>query len=75
MAKGGRIGGVLNLKPCVSGTPLTIQNTKSGRVGEAVYVPRKILVRLNDYVKTKDIGYLGKVYDSEAIGWIETLYG
>ncbi len=121
--------------------PLAIQNPKSGRTGEAVYVPRKLLVRLSDYVRTNKIGlndrifpisyvaawsmvkkagnmvdielrphdlrrhaatyasrsgtpieivskvilrhadlsttqrYLGKVNDSEAIRWIETLYG
>ena len=34
---------------------LTIQNPKSGRAEETVYVPRKILVRLNGYVKANDI--------------------
>ena len=143
MARGGmRIGEVLNLKPCdIQERTLTIQNPKSGRTGEVVYVPRKILVRLNDYVKDNDVEihdrifpisyvaawsmvkksgnlvgvelrphdlrrhaatyasrsgtpieivskvilrhadlsttqrYLGKVNDSEAIRWIETLYG
>jgi len=143
MARGGmRIGEVLNLKPGdIQERSLTIQNPKSGRTGETVYVPRKILVRLNDYVKAKNIvltdrifpisyvaawsmvkkagrlvdielrphdlrrhaatyasrsgtpieivskvilrhadlsttqRYLGKVNDSEAIRWIETLYG
>jgi len=143
MARGGmRIGEVLNLMPSdIKERSLTIQNLKSGRAEETVYVPRKILVRLNDYVKAKDIGfherifpisyvaawsmvkkagrlvdielcphdlrrhaatyasrsgtpieivskvilrhaelsttqrYLGKVNDSEAIRWIETLYG
>jgi len=120
---------------------LTIQNPKSGRPEERVYVPRKILVRLNEYVKSNDFSiddrifpisyvaawsmvkkagklvdielkphdlrrhaatyasrsgtpieivskvilrhadlsttqrYLGKVDDTEAIRWIETLYG
>ncbi len=143
MARGGmRIGEVLNLKPCdIQERSLTIQSPKSGRIGEVVYVPRKILVRLNDYVKDNDVEihdrifpisyvaawsmvkksgnlvgvelrphdlrrhaatyasrsgtpieivskvilrhadlsttqrYLGKVNDSEAIRWIETLYG
>lgn len=143
MARGGmRIGEVLKLKPYdIQERSLTIQNPKSGRVGETVYVPRKILVRLNDYVKANDVDfndrifpisyvtawsmvkkagslvdielrphdlrrhaatyasrsgtpieivskvilrhadlsttqrYLGKVNDSEAIRWIETLYG
>ena len=143
MARGGmRVGEVLNLMPVdIQETTLTIQNPKSGRAVETVYVPRKILVRLNDYVKVNDFNsserifpisyvaawsmvkkagklvdielrphdlrrhsatyasrsvtpieivskvilrhadlsttqrYLGKVNDSEAIRWIETLYG
>jgi integrase len=143
MARGGmRIGEVLNLRPCdIRERNLTIQNPKSGRTGEVVYVPRKLLVRLNDYVKDNDFSlndrifpisyvaawsmvkkagklvaielrphdlrrhaatyasrsgtpieivskvilrhadlsttqrYLGKVNDTEAIRWIETLYG
>ena len=30
---------------------MSIQNPKSGRNSETVYVPRKILVRLSEYVK------------------------
>ncbi len=143
MARGGmRIGEVLNLKPAdIQERTLAIQNPKSGRVGETVYVPRKLLVRLNDYVRANDFSgsdrifsisyvaawsmvkkagklvnielrphdlrrhaatyasrsgtpieivskvilrhadlsttqrYLGKVNDSEAIRWIETLHG
>jgi len=143
MARGGmRVGEVLNLMPVdIQERTLAIQNPKSGRTGEAVYVPRKLLVRLSDYVRTNKIGlndrifpisyvaawsmvkkagnlvaielrphdlrrhaatyasrsgtpieivskvilrhadlsttqrYLGKVNDSEAIRWIETLYG
>ncbi len=143
MARGGmRIGEVLNLTPFdIQENSLTIQNPKSGRAKETVYVPRKTLVRLNEYVKANDIGrndrifpisyvaawsmvrkagrlvdielkphdlrrhaatyasrsgtpleivskvilrhadltttqrYLGKVNDTEAIRWIETLYG
>ena len=58
MARGGmRIGEVLDLKPCdIQEINLTIQNPKSGRPGEVVYVPRKLLVRLTDYVKDNDIG-------------------
>jgi|GEM_PF-2552182 len=37
---------------------LAIQNPKSGGTGETVYVPRKFLVRLNDYVKAKCITIL-----------------
>jgi integrase/recombinase XerD len=143
MARGGmRIGEVLNLRPCdIQERNLNIQNPKSGRSGEVVYVPRKLLVRLTDYVKDCNIDsddrifpisyvaawsmvkkagklvdielqphdlrrhaatyasrsgtsieivskvilrhadlsttqcYLGKVNDTEAIRWIETLYG
>jgi len=35
---------------------LTIQNPKNVRTGEVLYVPRKLLVRLTDYVKGHDIG-------------------
>ena len=35
---------------------LTIQNPKSGRPEERVYVPRKILVRLSEYVNANDFG-------------------
>jgi len=143
MARGGmRVGEVLNLTPRdIQERTLAIQNPKSGRTGEAVYVPRKILVRLTGYVRSQNIDkkdrifpisyvaawsmvkkagkmvdielrphdlrrhaatyasrsgtpieivskvilrhadlsttqrYLGKVNDSEAIRWIETLYG
>lgn len=143
MARGGmRVGEVLNLTPRdIQERTLAIQNPKSGRTGETVYVPRKILVRLTGYVRAQNIDkkdrifpisyvaawsmvkkagkmvdielrphdlrrhaatyasrsgtpieivskvilrhadlsttqrYLGKVNDSEAIRWIETLYG
>jgi hypothetical protein len=42
-----RVDEVLNLIPAdIQERTLTIKNPKSGRVGEADYVPRKILVRL-----------------------------
>ena len=143
MARGGmRVGEVLNLTPAdIQERNLVIQNRKSGRAEETVYVPRKILVRLTGYVRAQDISkndrifpisyvaawsmvrkagkmvdielrphdlrrhaatyasrsgtpieivskvilrhadlsttqrYLGKVNDTEAIRWIETLYG
>jgi len=143
MARGGmRVGEVLILVPAdVLERTLVVQTPKSGRPEETVYVPRKLLIRLNDYVRTigvehtdrispmsyvsawsivKKAGnlvgielrphdlrrhaatyasrsgtpieivskvilrhadlsttqrYLGKVNDSEAIRWIETLYG
>ncbi len=137
-----RIGEVLKITPDdIQEGFLTIQNPKSGRPEERVYIPRKILVRVNDYVNASDFGiddqifpisyvaawsmvkkagklvdielkphdlrrhaatyasrsgtpieivskvilrhadlsttqrYLGKVDDTEAIRWIETLYG
>jgi integrase len=142
MARGGmRVNEVLNLSPAdIQERSLAIQNPKSGRTGETVYVPRKILVRLTGYVRDRNINkndkifpisyvaawsmvskagkmvdielrphdlrrhaatyasrsgtpikivrkvilrhadlsttqYLGKVNDTEAIRWIETLYG
>lgn len=143
MARGGmRIGEVLNLtRDDIQESFLKIQNPKSGRPEEKVYIPRKILVRLNEFVKAHDCQdderifpisyvaawamvkksgrivniklrphdlrrhaatyasrsgtpieivskvilrhanlsttqrYLGKVNDTEAIRWIETLYG
>jgi integrase/recombinase XerD len=57
MARGGmRVGEVLNLTPGdIQERTLVIKNPKSGRVGEAVYVPRKILVRLTDFVKANEV--------------------
>ena len=143
MARGGmRIGEVLRLmSDDIQECSLSIQKPKSGRQSETVYVPRKILGRLSQYIqatgispndrifpisyvaawsKVKKAGqlvgielkphdlrrhaatyasrsgtpieivskvilrhadlsttqqYLGKVNDTEAIRWIETLYG
>jgi len=143
MARGGmRIGEVLSLTPGdIRDSSLSIQNPKSGRAEETVYVPRKILGRLSEFVRGNNIStdnrifpisyvaawsmvrkagylvdidlkphdlrrhaatyasragtpieivskvilrhadlsttqrYLGKVNDTEAIRWIETLYG
>ena len=143
MARGGmRVGEVIRLKPGdIQDRKLAIQNPKSGKPAETVYIPRKLLERLNQYVKENNIRsfepifpvsyvsawsmvkkagrligvelrphdlrrhaatyasrsgtpieivskvilrhadlsttqrYLGKVNDTEAIRWIETLYG
>jgi integrase len=143
MARGGmRIGEVLNITPGdIQECSLTIHNPISGRADQKVYVPRKVLVWLSEYVKANKISatdriflisyvaawsmvrkagqlvdielkphdlrrhavthasrsgtpieivnkvilrhadlstthrYLGKVNDTEAIRWIETLYG
>jgi len=55
MARGGmRVGEVLNLVPAnIQERTLAIQNPKSGRAEETVYVPRKLLIRLTDYVKAQ----------------------
>ena len=41
---------------------LTIQDPKSGRAGEVVYVPRKLLVKLNDYVKDNDFSLNDRIF-------------
>ncbi|MDR3630695.1 MAG: site-specific integrase [Desulfocapsaceae bacterium] len=58
MARGGmRVGEVLNLTPSdIQERTLAIKSPKSSRVGEAVYVPRKLLVRLTDSVKANKKG-------------------
>lgn len=50
MARGGmRVGETHNLTPVdIQERNLSIQHTKSGRTEETVYVPRKLLVGLND---------------------------
>jgi len=64
MARGGmRIGEVLNLNSCdIQERNLTIQNPKSGRPGEVVYVPRKLLIRLTNYVKDNDISSNDRIF-------------
>jgi len=64
MARGGmRVGEVLNLTPAdIQERSLTIQSPKSGRVGETVYVPRKILVRLTTYVKSRNIASNDRIF-------------
>ena len=53
MARGGmRVGEVFSLTPVdIQERTLAIQKPKSGRTGEAVYVQRKLLVILSDYVR------------------------
>jgi integrase len=55
MVRGGmRVGILLNLTPAdIQERSLTIQNPKSGRAGETVYVPRKILQHAD--LQLKDI--------------------
>jgi integrase len=54
---------VLNLTSTdIQERSLAIQNPKSGRTGETVYLPRKILVRLNAYVKAKNINTSERIF-------------
>lgn len=64
MARGGmRVGEVLNLTPVdIQERTLAIQNPKSGRTGETIYVPRKLLVRLSDYVKAHKTGLNDQIF-------------
>ena len=64
MARGGmRIGEVLRLTPDdIQECSLSIQNPKSGRNSETVYVPRKILVRLSGYVQANSISANGRIF-------------
>ena len=64
MARGGkRVGEVLNLTPAdIQERTLAIQNPKSGRVGEIVYVPQKFLVRLNDYIKVNNLSMKDRIF-------------
>ena len=57
MARGGmRIGEVLKLTPNdIENRKLITQEPKSGRAGEVVFIPRKLLLRLNDYVKDRKL--------------------
>ncbi len=64
MARGGmRIGEVLKLTSGdIQERSLTVQSPKSGKAEETVYVPRKILIRLNDYVKTHKISTDDRIF-------------
>ena len=64
MARGGmRIGEVLKLTPNdIDDRKLIIQEPKSGREGEVVFIPRKLLLRLNDYVKDKDLNPAERIF-------------
>ncbi len=57
MARGGmRIGEVLKLTPAdIDDRKLIIQNPKSGKESEAVYIPRKLQDRLKSFVKDQEI--------------------
>ena len=57
MARGGmRIGEVLQLTPKdVSDHRLLIQSPKSGKDAEVVFIPRRLAIRLKDYIGQKEI--------------------
>jgi len=57
MARGGmRIGEVLKLRVMdVDDQKLFIQNPKSGRQSEVVFIPKKVSDRLKDYIRSKEI--------------------
>ncbi len=57
MARAGmRISEVLNLTPRdIDGCKLILQNPKSGKSGEIVYIPSKLQRRLGDYVRDNKI--------------------
>jgi integrase/recombinase XerD len=64
MARGGmRVGEVLNFRPAdIQERSLAIQNPKSGRVGEIVYIPRKLLVRLNNYIEVNNLNIKDRIF-------------
>ena len=64
MARGGmRVGEVLTLKTDnVQDDFLTIQNPKSGKQEERVYVPRKILGRLSHYAQAAGISSNDRIF-------------
>ena len=64
MARGGmRIGEVLKItRGDIQECSLTIHNPKSGRPEETVYVPRKILVRLSEYVKVNNLSTDDRIF-------------
>jgi integrase len=57
MARGGmRIGEVLKLRPQdIQDRKLIIQNPKSGKPDEVVYIPRKLFERLRQYIRENNI--------------------
>ena len=64
MARGGmRVGEVLKLTPDdIQECSLAIQNPKSGRKTETVYVPRKILGRLSQYVRITGVSQNDRIF-------------
>ena len=72
MASGGmRIGEVLNITPGdIQECSLTIHNPKNGRADEKVYVPRKILGRVSEYVTGNNISTDDRIFPiSHVAAW------
>ena len=73
MARGGmRIGEVLKLTPNdIDDRKLIIQEPKSGREGEVVFIPRKLLLKLNDYVKDRNLNSVERIFQiSYVAAWV-----
>jgi len=64
MARGGmRVGEVLKLTPAdIDDRKLIIQDPKSGKESEVVYIPRKLQDRLKSYVRDKDVELPKKIF-------------
>lgn len=59
----GRHGEVLSITPGdIRECSLTINYPKSGRANEKIYVPRKILVRLSEFVKANNISTDDRIF-------------
>ena len=64
MARGGmRVGEVLKLTPADSlGRKLILNDTKSGKEQELIFIPQKVADRLKEYVRTINIGPNKKIF-------------
>lgn len=54
-----RVGEVLNMRPCdlnIEVNTIAIEQPKSGRQGEVVYLPAKMMRRVDEYVREKGTG-------------------
>ena len=58
-----RVGEVLKLTPAdIDDRKLIIQDPKSGKESEVVYIPRKLQDRLKSYVRDKDVELSKKIF-------------
>jgi len=64
MARGGmRIGEVLKITPDdIADNKLIIRNPKSGKESEVVFIPKKLMARLNEYVATIGINSSERIF-------------